>query len=415
MKKNLFFLLLLACITWTGTSKAQCGDRYRQAVFQGYTLTPQVPYGMNTNVEGLPQPLFMDIYEPLLDTLDKRPLLITAFGGSFAYGDKKSPDLLLMIDSFTKMGYVCASFDYRLLYETLPPNQFMAIKAVIRAVQDGKAAIRYLKANADMYGIDTTRIAMIGVSAGGFIALHNQFLDRPEELNGYITPEQLDSMGGLEGTSGTPGYSSKVNAIVNLCGALGKASWMDNNIVPVYSMHGTADGTVPYGHDTISLFGSVITVVDGSYAIDTFAKNHGLTNHQLYTWYGAGHTPFVPLYPAIGDPDWRKYMDTVMENVTPFLYKNLIGCDIASSVENRKADIADLQLYPNPASNNLNLSGIVLNGTEQLQVLDSKGAIALKQTWNGNSIDISSLKPGMYLVRLSDAKGSIRQQKLIVE
>lgn len=235
-------LLLTAILGLNLASFGQCGDRYKTEIFDAYTLVPQVPYGMNTNVRGIPQPLFMDIYmpPPVLDTVTSRPLIITAFGGSFAYGDKKSPDLVLMIEKYTKMGYVCASFDYRLLYESLPPDQFMALKAVLRAVQDGKAAIRYLKKNASMYGIDTNRIGIIGVSAGGFIALHNQFLDKPEELTGYMTPAQLDSMGGLEGNSGNPGFSSKVNTIVNLCGALGKASWMDNDLVPIYSMHGTA-------------------------------------------------------------------------------------------------------------------------------------------------------------------------------
>lgn len=407
-------LLLTAILGLNLASFGQCGDRYKTEIFDAYTLVPQVPYGMNTNVRGIPQPLFMDIYmpPPVLDTVTSRPLIITAFGGSFAYGDKKSPDLVLMIEKYTKMGYVCASFDYRLLYESLPPDQFMALKAVLRAVQDGKAAIRYLKKNASMYGIDTNRIGIIGVSAGGFIALHNQFLDKPEELTGYMTPAQLDSMGGLEGNSGNPGFSSKVNTIVNLCGALGKASWMDNDLVPIYSMHGTADGTVPYGHDTISLFGSVITVVDGSQAIDTFARNHGLTNHQLYTWYGAGHTPFVPLYPAIGDPDWMAYMDTVFQKVTPFLYKNLAGCDVANAVLPLGSEIS-LGIYPNPTSSRT--IQISLQEPSLVNVFDYQGKLVMSQTVQAQeTIQLSHTLSGMYFVQASTGKNTYTA-KLIVE
>lgn len=418
MKKvhSLFSVLALVCFSTISNheAQAQCGDRYQTQVFDAYTLIPQVPYGMNTNVAGVPQTLFMDIYQPpvVLDTVTKRPLLITAFGGSFAYGDKKSPDLLIMIEKYVKMGYVCASFDYRLLYETLPPDQFMAIKAVLRAVQDGKAAIRYLKKNADMYGIDTSKIAMIGVSAGGFIALHNQFLDKPEELTGYMTPAQLDSMGGLEGNSGNPGYSSKVNAIVNLCGALGKASWMDNDIVPVYSMHGTADGTVPYDRDTIALFGSTITVVDGSYAIDTFARNNGLTNHELYTWEGAGHTPFVPLYPVIGDQNWQKYMDTVFMKVTPFLYEKLTGCTFTAGMSEKKG-LPSLAIYPNPVTEHSLRLAITESSTFSLYDLQGR-LICQKQVPPQELIQLDkNIDAGLYVVQVQTATQQYRSKIII--
>ncbi len=412
MKK--IIVLMLCVVAGYNTVSAQCGDRYKTQIFDAYTLLPQIPYGMNTNVAGIPQQLFMDIYQPpvALDTVTKRPLIITAFGGSFAYGDKKSPDLLIMIEKYVKMGYVCASFDYRLLYENVPPNEFQAIKAVLRATQDGKAAIRFLKQNAGLFGIDTTKIAMLGVSAGGFIALHNQFLDKAEEFEGYLTPAQIDSLGGLEGNSGNPGTSSKVDVIVNLCGALGKAQWMDNDIVPVLSMHGTNDGTVPYGHDTISLFGNVITVVDGSYAIDTFAKNNGLTNHQLYTWQGAGHTPFVPLYPVIGAMNWQDYMDTVFQEVTPFLYEKLIGCSFASAVIEKESK--QLGIYPNPTNNHT--ISLDLTAAAAVQVYDYQGKLMYQQqvAIQENVVLPKILPSGIYIVKAT-TNSTIYSGKLIIE
>ncbi|HEY5227630.1 MAG TPA: alpha/beta hydrolase, partial [Opitutaceae bacterium] len=69
------------------------------------------------------------------------------------------------VGALTAKGYAVASLNYRLLNK--PGEKFYSI--ALPAVQDGKAAVRFLRANASKYNIDPRRFAVWGNSAGGFI------------------------------------------------------------------------------------------------------------------------------------------------------------------------------------------------------------------------------------------------------
>lgn len=69
------------------------------------------------------------------------------------------------VAALTRKGYAVVSLNYRLLR----PGDAFADYA-LPAVQDGKAAVRFLRANATKYGLDPDKFAMWGNSAGGFIA-----------------------------------------------------------------------------------------------------------------------------------------------------------------------------------------------------------------------------------------------------
>jgi acetyl esterase/lipase len=60
----------------------------------------------------------------------------------------------------------------------------------MRAVQDGRAAVRYFKKNVavggNTYKIDLNNIYFAGVSAGGFVALQLAYLDEISEFPTYI-------------------------------------------------------------------------------------------------------------------------------------------------------------------------------------------------------------------------------------
>lgn len=65
-----------------------------------------------------------------------------------------------MAAALAKHGYVAVSAEYRLSLEAAYPA----------AVYDLKAAVRWMRANAKQYGIDTEKIAALGCSAGGQLA-----------------------------------------------------------------------------------------------------------------------------------------------------------------------------------------------------------------------------------------------------
>lgn len=99
-----------------------------------------------------------------------QPLIVGIHGGGYTAGNKEDLNDILM--TYAQAGYVVASINYRLT----PDNQAtpeLRVKAIKQANEDAMNAIRFLKANAAIYHIDTSRIATLGTSAGGGIALVN--------------------------------------------------------------------------------------------------------------------------------------------------------------------------------------------------------------------------------------------------
>lgn len=84
------------------------------------------------------------------------PLVILFHGGAFAAGHKRSFYITSMAQPVNQ-GYAVATVEYRLYTEAKWPAQLI----------DGKAAIRYLRANAKKLNLDPDRFALWGNSAGG--------------------------------------------------------------------------------------------------------------------------------------------------------------------------------------------------------------------------------------------------------
>ena len=406
--KALLFSLLL-----TATAVAQnCGDRFYQEVFTNVNSTT-VNYGQNTTNGGTNQTLSMDIYQPVGDTFQYRPLLIWVHGGSFLGGSKNDPDVQELSQAFAKRGYVTASINYRLGI-SLPLNRDNTIRAVIRAVHDLKAAIRYFRqdfyTNGNVYKIDPEQIFIGGSSAGAITALHTAYLDNYPEFQNVADSTIIINLGGVEGNSGNPGYSSKVKGVVNLCGGIGKANWQTPNDPPGIHMHGTADNTVPYATNQVRVSGIPITglFIDGSYVVDSFAQTIGLSSH-LYTWNGAGHVPYVS-----SAAEMTVTKDFVTTHLAPLvdcsrLFQDLTSAEVAYISNN-------LRFYPNPANETLYLN-LAADKSVSVQLMDLTGRTL--KTWeirSGESpvFSISDLASGVYVAKFQSGN-QIWQQKLIKE
>ena len=107
------------------------------------------------------------------------------------------------------MGYVAASVDYRLGWEPNCPTQEgrvnTLINAAYRGVQDARTAIRYFKANAETFGIDSNKIMIFGQGTGGYITLATASLDKYSEV---LTT--TSGVGKFVGSNGLPMLSKKV-------------------------------------------------------------------------------------------------------------------------------------------------------------------------------------------------------------
>ncbi|MBX0291339.1 alpha/beta hydrolase [Hymenobacter sp. HSC-4F20] len=293
------FLLLLSLGWWPSSLRAQVAPdttrgRYHRPVFRQVNVRRNVEFGQVTTLLGMSQTLYMDVYEPAGDTVRRRPLVVLAHEGGFLTGTRDDAVMTALCNRLAHLGYVAATIDYRLYF--FPFDTVGIGRAAIRATQDMRAAVRFFRhdaATARRFRIHPGFVFVGGSSAGGFMALQAGYLNKAAEVPAYL---DLKALGGLEGTGGHPGYSSRPRGVINLCGALARATWLEAGDVPLCSVHGTRDGLVPYGRGTI---GAQLPaqLVYGSGALRVRANAVGVPN-VLRRLRGAGHVPysFEPTY-----------------------------------------------------------------------------------------------------------------------
>ncbi|RSK51078.1 alpha/beta hydrolase [Hymenobacter rigui] len=296
--KYLLLLLLSCCLLAAQAQPTTPIDtthgRYHRPVFRQVQVRRNVEFAHVTTMIGLPQTLYMDVYEPQGDTVRRRPLVVLAHEGGFLTGTRDDAVMTALCTRLARLGYVAATIDYRLYF--FPFDTVGIGRAAIRATQDMRAAVRFFRhdaATAHKYRIHPQYVFVGGSSAGGFMALQTGYLNKPSEVPAYL---DLAALGGLEGTGGHAGYSSRPRGVVNLCGALARASWLEPGDPPLCSVHGTRDGLVPYAKGTI---GAQLPaqLVYGSGALRLRANAVGVPN-VLRRLRGAGHVPysFEPTY-----------------------------------------------------------------------------------------------------------------------
>lgn len=137
--------------------------------------------------------LLLDAFYPKTKSKKGRTAILIIYGGGWRSGNRTQHYPLA--EKLASLGYVCFTPEYRLSTEALYPA----------AIYDLKSALRWVKANAINYNIDTNKVAVLGFSAGGELAAF------------------LGTTGGMkkfEGNGCYPNYSSTVGAIIDMDGTL---------------------------------------------------------------------------------------------------------------------------------------------------------------------------------------------------
>lgn len=293
-------------------------DPGKKALLHIFNRDP-VSYAV-TDLQGLK----MDIYEPSGDTLRKRPLVLLLHGGAFILGDKATESIQELAGDFARKGYVVAAINYRIGFN--PASKSSLERAAYRAVQDARAALRFLSANAGKYGIDPDYVLLGGSSAGAITALNTAFMkedERPESTGGNIWQLQKD-LGGLDESGNDIRGNYTIRALINLWGAVNDTAIIDpGEKIPVLSVHGDADKIVPYGYNypfmdmDTNITGNIVSKLYGSKYIDQRLEHLGFET-ELVTLHGAGHEPQY-------EPGrYRPVMDTIISRATDFYFRALL-------------------------------------------------------------------------------------------
>lgn len=394
------------------------GTRYRYtSAFENFNVSYDVEYGNAINATGLSQSLVVDIYEPEGDANTTRPLIIMAHGGFFIGGENDNPDVLALCQDLTKMGYVVGSITYRLGIDNFLDVSNALVRSVWRGYHDGKAAVRYFRKTAaedgNPWGIDPDRIYFAGVSAGGFIGLHLAYVDDESEIPEQVDQEAAGMGGGLEGESGNPGYSSTVSGVINIAGALKTADYLSEGDEPLISVHGTEDGTVPFGTGMISLSGIPVTEVDGSSVIHAVADELGIEN-CFTVLEGADHVAHV------GDADaYYQTLGTVSGALSSWLcesYEPICGpydYEAVGVAEWLQAEHGQWRAFPTvvEAGKALQIQWLTSPQTVwSYDVYDASGRVIQTATGTGDwfAIPTGDLSAGLHFIRIPGTTESHR-------
>lgn len=168
---------------------------------EGVLVRMDIAYG------GLSEAQKLDLYLPPDGTAGLRPALVVVHGGGWRGGDKRRGQWSRLPARYAGDGYVAISVNYRLTGEAPWPAQ----------VEDVKAAVRWLRANAAELRVDPQRIGAYGNSAGAHLV----------SLLGLV--QKAD---GLEGSGPNPGQSSLVQAVCASATPTDFLNWGAADIMP---------------------------------------------------------------------------------------------------------------------------------------------------------------------------------------
>lgn len=189
------------------------------------------------------------------------PVIVFIHGGGWS-GGNKAGGFRHLVDLVAPGEFIGATINYRLTDEASWPAQ----------IHDCKAAIRFLRGNAEQFGIDPERIAVWGNSAGGHLAsmlgtsggvaaLEGElgaFVDQSSCVTcvlNFCGPQNLISMAGQPSAidrregSGHPEERLLGGSIVDRAEAAAEASpvtWVSADDPPFLTAHGTEDRVVPF-------------------------------------------------------------------------------------------------------------------------------------------------------------------------
>ena len=188
------------------------------------------------------------------------PVIVWVHGGAWRMGSKKN----CRSARFLRHGYAAASINYRLSQHAIFPAQ----------IEDCKAAIRFLRANAGKYNIDPARIGVWGSSAGGhLVALLGTTGDikefdkgqnlhvssRVQAVCDYFGPTDFTKMSNFKSTMDHDAPDSPESLLVGgpiqqnkeACRRANPITYISKNDPPFLICHGDKDMLVPHNQSVL--------------------------------------------------------------------------------------------------------------------------------------------------------------------
>lgn len=415
MAINTSFLAALVALLPFALPAQDCALPYTLPLF-GVHVDSSVVYGSATRYDDGTSELRMNIFKPIGDGQAERPLLVVIHGGGLFAGDMNEMNDLC--HGLASSGWAAATISYRLgfygngLFE--PPyahDPAEVQRALYRAMQDAKGAVRFLKGRHELDSTSTTNVFLVGFSAGALTALQAAYLtdasqkpaacgaigDVQHFLNLYPRPD----LGDVDGPLHQNGYDAAVAGVVSIFGAIADTGWITLDGPALYTYHQTGDPIVGCGLQR-PYWGIGLGVADnwpwyyGSCAIDVRMQHLGpAPGRYLFHPYNGNahdlHDPAAVMLEAMG---WMR---------------NLF-CNASTGVSGVEA--TPLRAYPNPVKDQLFID-VAPRANVPFTLMDAMGRLVRTGTLDGAPLELGRLAPGSYWLRMGQ-QGGVQGMRITV-
>lgn len=369
-----------------------------------------IVYGNAINWLGQNEVLSMNIHFPknAVDTMTKRPLVVMIHGGGFVGGDKEDLDEACRL--FAKRGFVAATIKYR-LGRSCANDSLSYLKAVYRANQDARAAIRFLVNGASTLRIDTSWIFIGGGSAGAGTSLGVVYLSQAEWDTEF--PLVSAALGLLNNSGNNLTNAFTLKGIFNNWGAIGRDYMQMNELLPMISFHGDQDATVNIdsAQDVNCL--SASPVMYGSRALHYKLIGLGICS-DLTVEIGGDHGIYNSTQSQIDFRVGRAacfFKSVFCNTCTNFYAEDSVAASCSQTFNdiNNITSNPEVSIYPNPTNSILNIGVNNNDKINEIRVFNLLGE-ELLSFMSVSQVNFISLNDGIYVVQVRLNKNTVTQR-----
>jgi acetyl esterase/lipase len=253
-------------------------------IFDTYRVVPNITYLTANNWDAK-----LDVYQAR-NAPASNPTLIYFHGGGWVAGSKEQSSLTFL--PFLDMGWNVVNVEYRLARISLAPA----------AVQDALCALRWVYRNAKDYNVDTSRLVLMGNSAGGHLALTTGMIPASAGLDSLCPGSEELKVAAIINWYGITDVNELLagpnvrNYAVNWLGGMSNReevarrvsplTYVRAGLPPIISVQGDADPVVPYSQnvrlhaalDNAGVRNALVTVSAG--------KHGGFSDGEMAKAYG---------------------------------------------------------------------------------------------------------------------------------
>lgn len=404
-------LLPLLALLAAATVRAQdCSIPFTDSLF-AVQVESNVWYGNATRFDGGTDSLRLNLYKPVGDGQTERPLVVLIHGGGFFEGSRN--EFNTWAGELASKGWAAATISYRLgFYGSWlfgPPyanDPHELRRAIYRAMQDAKGAIRFLKGRHAQDSTSTTAVFLLGGSAGAITALQAAYLDNALEkpadcgaigdVQHFLTFYPRPDLGGVEGDLNLNGHDASVMGVVNIYGALMDTAYIGSaDDAALFSYHQSGDPVVGCGVQQ-PYWGIGLGIPDnnpwlyGSCAIDGRMQHLGYSADRYRFVLYAGNEHAIHDLPGL-TAEVVQWMRDLM-------------CGLTTGLPSVTRPFA--RLFPNPAGEAATVS-LPDGAGATLLLRDAQGRMLRQWAAAGGraELDLHGLPPGLYALEVMGGPG----------